>query len=415
MRIWKQLLLSIVVLFAGLCLLIFVSADAARSLVGMGVPARLVGLIQPAAIDAQKTAQSDNPARNGQGAAQGAGQGQGAGQSGGQGGGQAGGQGGGQRATLVAVRPVVTATINDRLTAIGSGVAIQSVVVMPQATGTIDEILVRAGQKVTKGQVLARLDDDEQLIERDKAQVALRSAVEKAASYKNLQSVTRLDALDAQIAEEAAKLALSTARLNLKRREITAPIDGVAGIVPANVGDNVTTQTSIVTLDDRSEILVDFYAPERFITQIETGASFEATSVSRPGQVFKGVIDSVDNRVDAASRTVRIRGRIDNPTDLLRAGMSFQVAMRFAGESYPAVDPLSVQWDAEGAFVWKVADSKAQKVRVSVIQRNPDTVLVQAPLKPDDRIVTEGLQRVREGQPVRIQGEPQRVAEAATR
>ncbi len=127
------------------------------------------------------------------------------------------------------------------------------------------------------------------------------------------------------------------------------------------------------------------------------------------------MIDSVDNRVDAASRTVRIRGRIDNPTDLLRAGMSFQVAMRFAGESYPAVDPLSVQWDAEGAFVWKVADSKAQKVRVSVIQRNPDTVLVQAPLKPDDRIVTEGLQRVREGQPVRIQGEPQRVAEAATR
>ena len=144
----------------------------------------------------------------------------------------------------------MTATINDRLTAIGSGVAIQSVVVMPQATGTIDEILVRAGQKVTKGQVLARLDDDEQLIERDKAQVALRSAVEKAASYKNLQSVTRLDALDAQIAEEAAKLALSTAQLNLKRREITAPIDGVAGIVPANVGDNVTTQTSIVTLDD---------------------------------------------------------------------------------------------------------------------------------------------------------------------
>lgn len=394
MRIWKQLLLSVVVLFVGLCLWIFVSPDAAKNIVAMGAPKKLVALIQPAVNSDAKTADAVGGVRSGS---------------------SGGGQGGNSRATLVAVRPVISAMINDRLTAIGSGEAIQSVVVMPQATGTLDEILVTAGQKVTKGQVLARLDDDEQLIERDKAQVALKSAVEKSSSYKNLQSVTRLDALDAQIAEEAAKLALSTAMLNLKRREIVAPIDGVAGIVAANVGDNVTTQTSIVKLDDRSEILVDFYAPERFMTQVEKGAPFEAVSVSRPGQVFKGVIESVDNRIDAASRTLRIRGKLENPADILRAGMSFQVTMRFAGESFPAVDPLAVQWDAEGAYVWKVANDKAQKVRVAVIQRNPDSVLVQAELKPDDRIVTEGLQRVREGQPVRIQGEPQRVAEAVTR
>lgn len=398
MRIWKQLLLSVLVLFAGLCLWIFVSPDAAKHLVSMGVPQKLVALVQPAAAAKPQTAQG------------GGGQ---TGQGGGQAGGQGGGQTGNQRATLIAVRPVMSATINDRLTAIGSGEAIQSVIVMPQASGTLNEILVTAGQKVTKGQVLARLDDDEQLIERDKAQVSLKSAVEKSSSYKNLQSVARLDALDAQIAEESAKLALSTAQLNLKRREIVAPISGVAGIVSANVGDNVTTQSSIVMLDDRSQILVDFYAPERFVSQVTKDAPFEATSVSRPGEVFKGVIASIDNRVDAASRTVRIRGRIENPADILRAGMSFAVSMRFAGESYPAVDPLSVQWDAEGSYVWKVADNKAQKVRVSVIQRNPDSVLVQAALKPDDRIVTEGLQRVREGQPVRIQGEPQRVAEAA--
>lgn len=399
MRIWKQLLLSILVLFAGLCLWIFVSPDAAKRLVGFGVPQKLVALVQPAVEVKPQAAQPGGGGQTGQG--------------GGQSGGQGGGQSGNQRATLVAVRPVITATVNDRLKAIGSGEAIQSVVVMPQASGTINEIIVAAGQKVTRGQVLARLDDDEQLIERDKAQVSLKSAVEKSSSYKNLQSVARLDVLDAQIAEESAKLAVSTAQLNLKRREIVAPIDGVAGIVSANVGDNVTTQTSIVMLDDRSQILVDFYAPERFISQVEKGAPFEATSVSRPGEVFKGVIASIDNRVDAASRTVRIRGRIDNPADVLRAGMSFEVSMRFAGETYPAVDPLSVQWDAEGSYVWKIADNKAQKVRVSVIQRNPDSVLVQAALKPEDRIVTEGLQRVREGQPVRIQGEPQRVAEAA--
>ena len=74
------------------------------------------------------------------------------------------------------------------------------------------------------------------LIERDKAQVALRSAVEKAASYKNLQSVTRLDALDAQIAEEAAKLALSTAQLNTvvyERSTALSRFQSQSGVLPS--------------------------------------------------------------------------------------------------------------------------------------------------------------------------------------
>jgi RND family efflux transporter MFP subunit len=403
MRIWKQLLLSLAVLLAGLCLWLFLSPAAGPALVGLGVPQQVVSLVR---------APDGAGAGTGSGGQQAAGQG--APRAGQGGGGQGGGgQGGGQRATLITAQPVTMATVNDRLSAIGSGEAIQSVVVMPQASGTITEILVGSGQKVKKGDVLARLDDEEQRIELDKAQVSLRSAVERSSSYRNLQSVPRLDVLDAQIAEESAKLAVSTAELNLKRRDIVAPIDGVAGIVPVNIGDNVTTQTSIVTVDDRSKILVDFYAPERFVALLRSGMPVEASSVSRPGETFMGEVDSIDNRVDADSRTIRVRARIDNSSDILRAGMSFNVAMRFPGESFPAVDPLSVQWDAQGSYVWQVVDGKARKLRVSIIQRNPDKVLVQAELKADDMVVTEGLQRVREGQPVRFQGGQQQVAEAA--
>jgi RND family efflux transporter MFP subunit len=407
MRIWKQVLLSLAVLFAGLCLWLFVRPDAASTLVSAGVPQSLVSMIRPGAGE---SAGNDRSAQSGAGqGAQGAGQGNGprAGQGTGPG-------SGAPRGALVVVEAADMGTVNDRLAAIGDGRAIQTVVVMPQVSGTITEINVSSGQRVKKGDVLARLDNDEQLIERDKAQVALRSAQEKSQSYKNLQSVPRLDVLDAQIAEESAKLALSTAELNLRRREIVAPIDGVAGIVAVNVGDNVTTQTSVVTLDDRSKILVDFWAPERFVAQLQPGQPVEAHAVSRPGDSFNGEIESIDNRVDSASRTIRVRAKIDNAKDLLRAGMSFNVAMRFSGEPYPAVDPLAVQWDAEGAYVWKVANEKAEKVRVRIIQRNSDRVLVDAALNVDDMIVIEGLQRVRQGQPVRIQGAPApKVAEAA--
>lgn len=380
MRVWKQVGVSVAVVGAGLCLWGFYSPEARNVLAAIGLGKTPAGAIEVAASG---------------GSAAGASTGQ-----------NAGGARRNGNATLVVTAPVKKGTVNDRLNAIGNGEAIQSVVVMPQASGTVSEIRTSSGARVVKGQVLARLDDEEQVIERDKAQVTLRSAVEKSNSYKNLKSVSRLDVLDAQIAEEAAKLALSTAELNLKRRDIVAPIEGVAGIVAANIGDNVTTQSTIVSIDDRSEILVNFWAPERFATAIKVGMPVEATSISRPGETFKGEIEAVDNRVDEASRTIRIRAKFGNEKDELRAGMSFGVTMRFAGETYASVDPLAVQWDAEGSYVWRVTDNKSNKVRVQIVQRNPDAVLVKAELADGEPVVIEGLQRVREGGAVRVGSQP---------
>lgn len=380
MRVWKQVGVSLAVVGAGLCLWGFYSPEARNVLASMGLGKTPAGAVEVAAAGSP-TGQNGGSRRNG-------------------------------NATLVVTAPVKKGTVNDRLNAIGNGQAIQSVVVMPQTSGTLSEIRTAAGARVVKGQVLARLDDEEQVIERDKAQVALRSAIEKSSSYKNLKSVSRLDVMDAQIAEESAKLALSTAELNLRRRDIVAPIEGVAGIVAANIGDNVTTQSTIVSIDDRSEILVNFWAPERFATVIKVGMPVEATSISRPGETFKGEIEAVDNRVDEASRTIRIRAKFGNEKDELRAGMSFGVTMRFAGETYASVDPLAVQWDAEGSYVWRVTDNKSNKVRVQIVQRNPDAVLVKAELAESEPVVIEGLQRVREGGAVRVgeQPKPEEVA-----
>ncbi|MCL6708552.1 efflux RND transporter periplasmic adaptor subunit [Pseudomonas sp. R2.Fl] len=383
MAFWKQLLLSLCLVVVGLIVSLWLVPGAAGFLVSAGVPPSVVAAISRSAAEPEGGA-------SGQG---GSGQGNG------------GGRGNGGRVPMVVTDAVAMGTVNDRLNAIGNGEATQSVVVMPQSAGTIEQILVASGQRVSKGDVLAKLDSDEQVIALDRARVALRSAVERSSSYKNLQTVSRLDVLDAQIAEETAKLAVSTAELDLRRRDIVAPIDGVAGIVAINIGDNVTTQTTVVTLDDRSEILVDFWAPERFAIAVEPGQPVEATSVARPGKVFNGVVDSIDNRVDLASRTIRIRARIDNPEDVLRAGMAFNVSMRFAGETYPSVDPLAVQWDVDGSFVWRVTDGRAEKTRVRVVQRNPESVLVEASLGEGDLVVTEGIQRVREGQPVGIVGQ----------
>lgn len=386
MPLWKQLGLSLLLLFAGLCLWVYVSPQAGHTLVQMGVPQGVVSLVAKSSAGGegqQAEGQTQGPARgNGQGQR----------------------QGGRNQSILIATQPVTVGVLNDRLSAIGDGEAIQAVTVMPQASGTITEILVSSGERVKKGQVVAKLDDDEQVILRDLAKVGLRSASEKSESYRNLQSFSRLEVLDAQIALEQAQLELTTAELNLKRRDIVAPIDGIIGIIGVSIGDNVTTSSNVVTLDNRSELLVDFWAPERFATAVKAGMAIEAISVSRPGEVFAGKVDAVDNRVDPASRTIRIRARIDNSNDLLRAGMSFNVTMQFAGDRYPAVNPLAVQWDGQGSFVWQIKDDKSIKTRVRIIQRNSDQVLVDSALKEGDVVAVEGLQRVREGGAVQVAG-----------
>lgn len=396
MPLWKQLVVSIALIFVGLCAWVYFSPGAGQTLVSMGVPQSVVSLVsRPPQADGETPGGQGQGGQQTQSAGQGAGQGQGRGQGNGR---------GGSQAILIATQPVSMGVINDRLSAIGDGEAIEAVTVMPQASGTIAEILVSSGQKVKTGDVIARLDREEQVILRDQAAVALRSATEKAESYRNLQSFSRLDVLDAQIAQEQAQLQLTTAELNLKRRDIVAPIDGVIGIVGVSVGDNVTNTTAIVSLDNRSQLLVDFWAPERFAAAVKPGMPVEANSVSRPGEVFQGSVEAVDSRVDQASRTIRIRAKIDNPDDVLRAGMSFNVVMRFPGDRYAAVNPLAVQWDGEGSFVWQIVDNKSVKTRVTIVQRNSDQILVEAPLKEGDVVAVEGLQRVREGGSVEVAG-----------
>ncbi|GAA2889053.1 efflux RND transporter periplasmic adaptor subunit [Aminobacter niigataensis] len=327
--------------------------------------------------------------------------------------GRQGGGRGGQAQTPVVTQPVTTGTINDRLSAIGTGRALNSVVINPYASGRLTEIAVEAGEKIEAGGVVARLDADSEEIALERARIAqgdAEASLERIKALRATNTATNVQLKEAELAVENARLAVRDAALALDRRTITAPIAGIVGILPVEAGNYVTSQTTIATIDDRSRIIVDFWVPERFTGLIAVGAPLTANSVARPGQVFNGVVSAVDNRLEEQSRTLRIQARLDNDGDLLRAGMSFQVVMQFPGDTFPSVDPLAIQWGGDGAFVWALAGGKAKRVPVRIIQRNTDSVLVEAALVPGDQVVTEGIHTVREGAELLIAG-----SEAATR
>jgi RND family efflux transporter MFP subunit len=300
---------------------------------------------------------------------------------------------------------VASATVNDRLSAIGTGRANNSVAVIPFASGRLTEIVARSGSSIDAGAVIAKLDSEAEEIALDRARLTLADAdakLERVRALRTSNTVTAVQVKDAELVRQNAVLALRDAELTLTRRTIVAPISGIVGIIPVTVGNYVDTDTVVATIDDRSRILVDFWVPEKFAAMIAVDAPLTAASIARPNEIFQGVVSAVDTRVDEKSRTIHVQARITNPGDTLRAGMAFQVEMRFPGDTFPTVDPLAIQWGTDGSFVWTIREGKAKRTPVKIIQRNTDTVLVDGALTVGDTVVTEGIQTVREGADIMV-------------
>ena len=322
------------------------------------------------------------------------------------------------RKALVTVTEVTNEVVNNRLTAIGSGRAIRSVTVTSLVSGQITKLPIASGSVVKQGAILAELDHEIEELARDRAALSvedLRAKVSRAEQLLERKSISIVEVENARTELRSGEVALRGAKLAVSRRTIQSPIDGIVGIVSANIGDYVTNQSPIVIVEDRSKIVVEFFVPERFVTAIKLGAKVEASSIARPGQVFNGVVSAIDNRIDVASRTLRVRAELDNENDVLRGGMAFKVIMHFEGDRYSAVDPLAIQWDSKGSYVWQVDDNgKAVRQAARIIQRNPENVLIESALKVGDRVVAEGVQNVRAGGEVRGAGqESKREADAA--
>ncbi len=323
------------------------------------------------------------------------------------------------RATNVVTSAVTMATINDTLNAIGEGSPARSVTVMAASGGTLAEVLVRPGQMVEAGDVIARFDSAAEQIEHDRAMLAAEDAAAALARTTGLASsnVVAGSALAAaELANANAQLALRNAELALERRTITSPIAGSIGLIRVTPGNYVGAQTAVTTVDDNSAILIDFWVPERYAAQLRVGMPVTVAAVALPGRTFTGDISVIDNRIDPASRTLQVQAEIPNSDNALRAGMSFSVALDFPGEQYPAVNPLAILWSAEGSYVWKYEDGKASRVMAEIVQRNSDGVLVRADLEPGDAIITEGILQLSEGMAVNVlEGPGAEDAQDATR
>ncbi|WP_062203930.1 efflux RND transporter periplasmic adaptor subunit [Aureimonas sp. AU12] len=308
---------------------------------------------------------------------------------------------------LVVTDPAIPAVTRDQLRAIGTAEAIRTVAVRPDASGIIREIGFRSGDEVEAGATLATLQNDAERVAVERARITLAAGEDQLRRYQSLSassSITSVQVDEVRRARDAAALDLQAAEIALDKRNITAPISGRVGILDLDVGALIDGTTLIATVDDRSKLKIVFNVPEAFTSELQLGQSVSAQPTTRSGEAYEGQISALDSRLDQASRTLRAEAVIDNEADLLRPGMSFGIEIGFGGSSFLSVDPLAIQWERAGPFVWVAQNDISRKAPISIIERNVDRVLVASQtLRENDAVITEGVQQLREGAPVRVQ------------
>ncbi|MEM9682203.1 MAG: efflux RND transporter periplasmic adaptor subunit [Pseudomonadota bacterium] len=305
------------------------------------------------------------------------------------------------KATIVMVEPLATAKDQLSLRVVGTGEALRSASIYPTVSGEVTEILFRADQQVERGAPLLHLDDKHEKLAVRLAEVALQEAERQANRLKKLAPTgsVPMARLETAVTElESASVRLEQAQANLADRTVRAPFEGVIGLTKLDVGDRVTDETMVATLDDRSVILVEFVVPEEYAAKIALGDTIEVRPWMDQDRVLEGRIAAIDSRIDQATRSLTVQAQIPNPDESIKPGTAFDVRLSFVGKLFPVVEEVAVSWSGDGAYLWRVVNGKAEKVFVKLVRRDEGKILVDGPLKVGDLIVVEGVQGLRDGQ-----------------
>ncbi len=184
--------------------------------------------------------------------------------------------------------------------------------------------------------------------------------------------------------------------VKLKSENIIAPFSGVLGVRGITEDVLGSENSIIVTLDDSSEIYVDLKIPENFATVIKKDLSVIAKFSGIKDKIYKGKIDGVASRINAETRSILTRVKIDNPNYELIPGSLLEITLSTNKRDSLSIPDTSIILEGNKAYVYKVSkDNIANRSEIQIGLRNDGKVEVTSGLNEGDIIVAEGLKKVR--------------------
>ncbi|WP_066798939.1 efflux RND transporter periplasmic adaptor subunit [Sphingomonas soli] len=315
----------------------------------------------------------------------------------------------GREAPLVSAAAVGSMRFVDRIDAVGTARANEQVTLAAPVTERITRLNFDDGAFVQRGQVIAVLaagQENAQLAEagaraREARQQLERLEQLKARGFATTSAVDAQTALAGQASAQAAQ-----ARASIGDRVIRAPFSGWVSLRNISAGAVVSAGTEIAQISDISRIKLDFAVPETLLARVQPGQAISARAAAYPDQPFRGTIATIDPVLSADTRAATVRAILANGDRRLKPGMLLTVSIESASRDSLAVPELAVVEEGEESFVYLLDGEKVKRTRVKPGIRQGGMVEILEGLSSGQRIVTEGVVKISDGQTVRLAGAP---------
>ena len=309
----------------------------------------------------------------------------------------------------VIVAPVTSMPFEDRVEALGTLKANESVVLTASVTETVGALYFDDGDRVEEGQLLVEMTSEE-----EKARLKEARAREQEAKrqYSRVQSLAgKGTASQSQL--DQRKREWQTARAQLVAIEsrlsdllVEAPFAGVIGLRNISVGALVEPGDQIATLDDDAQLKLDLSVPSVYLPTLLPGLPVVARTAAYGDREFEGRLRSIDSRVDPVTRSVTARVILPNEDRLLKPGLLMQVTLKKNPREALVIPEAALMPSGTEQFVLVAnpndAGHRVERRQVSIGTRRPGLVEILSGVDEGELVITHGAMRVRPGETVAI-------------
>lgn len=296
----------------------------------------------------------------------------------------------------------------DRVEALGTLRANESVTITAVVADKISSINFQDGDRVEKGQILAEMVTTEERALLDEA----RSTMEEArAQFERTESLTSRRLTPETVLDQkrrdfhTAKARLAATEARLSDRILRAPFAGRIGLRIVSVGALVAPGDIIARLEDDSVMKLDFSVPSTFISTLKPGLEILATARGYDGESFRGTVASIDNRVDEITRTIRVRAILPNSDRRLVPGVLMNIELFKNPREAVAIKEEGLVPIGTDTYVFVVDQDKkvVERRRIQTGSRRPGLVEITTGLKPGELVITDGTIKLRPGAAIELQ------------
>ena len=300
---------------------------------------------------------------------------------------------------------IAKSTLKNQVNVTGTILADESVVLNSEVAGKVERISFKEGQKVKKGDLLVKLNDDEVLAEIEKLQFTRKLNKDNEFRQQQLlekEAISREEYETSLTTLNTTNAEIKVMQARLDKHHITAPFDGVIGLRDISEGSFLNPGTRIADLYKIDPIKLEFSIPSKYISLVNEGDSLTFT-VDAYDDEFKGYIYAIEPQIDPQTRSLRVRAKAPNQDGRLLPGQFTRISLIL--ETIPnamMVPTIAIIPELNGKKLYLYKNGSVETQSVTTGIRTEEQLQVLTGISPGDTVITSGILQINQGSSVNI-------------